>query len=738
MKKICEFEFYKGHIIDTVSLVPLTIRGSMPHKSTEKGWAAYTVNDNTSYTFAKILNGVYSVVIFFKGFSPFSSRNLMDSTTIGRISRSTMDVLASSGISYINGIQSTAIKLNKYHNLTISGININTSIIYLLTSNAFTGTAQSYLAYFAIYEGTLSQLEINTIQDKFNSLQQVSRSNVSSLKQMRSQINFDLNIQGNNYVTVDDTPDLNLGTGSFTIQWTDSYPQRQSATFAGIVSKATGSTGFEIIHNGSNTNSLLYGEKGGVSLSMISTITSGNHTFLLQRNALDSKLYLYCDEILVYTSASYTFKDLLANDTIRIKINIASSKSSGNFCDLKIWKGVALTPQQAKLNRKDLVLDLPMNEGQGQICYDYSGKNHNGTIVSTASIVGKEWTKVYEKSNIVIDEKFDNCPVDGTNILPQNWVRGSGSFTCKTTFETTDKSEKIVNGDFSQGTGNVFTGWTLELSGGSSIIEDLTGGLASSRCVKLTTDGIASGVSITQSAAVANRQYKVEFWARGTGGQWYTALSLDAGGIQQYFIPPAQFTKYTFYFTSTTSGRFQISRNTNAFNQSLWIDNVSITEYSESQRSLGILSKSQKYLQCTTAGTLVIPSKQAYGQFKGIIYKASDANVIDIVYIANNTLDATGIGQNGYLLRFGSDEKMYLYKTTNGVLSALITSSGTYSLATDYEYTIVRSIIGQTWMYINNVLIGTITDNTFTTNNFRVQSLGVGDRLGKYEVKIKN
>ena len=154
-----------------------------------------------------------------------------------------------------------------------------------------------------------------------------------------------------------------------------------------------------------------------------------------------------------------------------------------------------------------------------------------------------------------------------------------------------------------------------------------------------------------------------------------------------------------------------------------------------------IFGQPAKALQCTVAGTIARQSTQAWGTFKKVFYKSADANVQDWIFIGATKDNAAGAAQNGYMVRFGSDEKFYLYRISVGVLTAVITSASTYSLSTFYEIEVRRTRSGAFTMYIlggavtSQTSLGTGTDATHTTSNFNVLDDDAGDRSSMISIK---
>lgn len=81
--------------------------------------------------------------------------------------------------------------------------------------------------------------------------------------------------------------------------------------------------------------------------------------------------------------------------------------------------------------------------------------------------------------------------------------------------------ELIVNGDFSAGVGDTFTGWT-KVEGNGTIVENLTGGVSGSRAVQLNRN--TDFQSINQVVFPSVGTYSVSFWAY--------SLNTSSGAVQ--------------------------------------------------------------------------------------------------------------------------------------------------------------------------------------------------------------
>jgi hypothetical protein len=136
-----------------------------------------------------------------------------------------------------------------------------------------------------------------------------------------------------------------------------------------------------------------------------------------------------------------------------------------------------------------------------------------------------------------------------------------------------------------------------------------------------------------------------------------------------------------------------------------------------------------KYIENVSAGIISTPSKSGR-RFKHKFYKGDTANVYD--FFINTEKDGSG---NGYLVRFGSDEKIYLYPVTSGSPgSAIITSSGTFDLNTWFEMDLQWEVNGDFDLLIDNTSVGTGNDTTYSSFKYVGIDSDSGDRSGIIEI----
>jgi hypothetical protein len=167
--------------------------------------------------------------------------------------------------------------------------------------------------------------------------------------------------------------------------------------------------------------------------------------------------------------------------------------------------------------------------------------------------------------------------------------------------------------------------------------------------------------------------------------------------------------------------------------ESFYIKNISI----DFAPPLPNFNSGTKYHLCNVADAYAIPSTQAYGKWRMWFYKADTTTTQDCIFIANIQGDIGTTGLNGYMVRFGTDEKFYVYVVTNGAVgAAVITSGSVYTINTLYEVEVTRTTAGVFVMSLiggsvtTKTSLGTGTDTTYSEGKYITQAnRAVGDML---------
>ena len=173
------------------------------------------------------------------------------------------------------------------------------------------------------------------------------------------------------------------------------------------------------------------------------------------------------------------------------------------------------------------------------------------------------------------------------------------------------------------------------------------------------------------------------------------------------------------------------------------IDNISLTEHKLPHQQSGY-----KFLECTSAGTIAIPCKQAYGEWEFDWYKGHDVNEAIIHFISDkNSIEAN----SGYYYFMQVAERTGMGRRDAGVQTSLSYSAASYIVSnTWYRAKITRTLDGKSYHYIKGGAFGSddwtlvdvsgglgtnpVTDNTNTISEHLVLDLDVGDRIGNIKV----
>ena len=157
------------------------------------------------------------------------------------------------------------------------------------------------------------------------------------------------------------------------------------------------------------------------------------------------------------------------------------------------------------------------------------------------------------------------------------------------------------------------------------------------------------------------------------------------------------------------------------------------------------------YIQCNVAGTMYVPSTQAYGEWYFDYYRANTSVYSFFGFISNSTGVQNGGTVTGYVLDHNSGGVLRLTKRVNGAGTLLFTTATNYiAVGTKYSFKITRSVAGVFTVYIKGGAYGNIwtiisvatgsnpaTDNTTQTSlYFAIQEFNaVGDQYSNVRFK---
>jgi len=341
----------------------------------------------------------------------------------------------------------------------------------------------------------------------------------------------------------------------------------------------------------------------------------------------------------------------------------------------------------------------------------------------------------FAKQVYLLDD-FSDTGADGVNKLPRETIEGTGSF--KVDDIVIEQGEQVTNGGFEDGTTTGFTndGYpTFAVNSSSPISGTYDLSIATTGATKaFFPDGIAiSGKKIILEFDVANSTCtSTKFRVQSKQSQSVGAASDFSQNVEgdrhfKLIINGSIYDEIGFVMLA---------------NNSLNIDNISVTEVPP----LKTLDNGTKYLECTSAGTIAIPSKQAYGTWEFDLYKGADGNkcffdfISDVLTITSN---------NGYRFTFSSNEEIYIRRRTSGSDSNILATPFNYiSINTWYRIKITRTKDGEFYVYIRGGDFGDddwtlvdvtggsgtnpVTDTTHTTSNFTALDFDAGDRITNF------
>ncbi len=292
----------------------------------------------------------------------------------------------------------------------------------------------------------------------------------------------------------------------------------------------------------------------------------------------------------------------------------------------------------------------------------------------------------------------------------RNWIGGTGTYEVL----TTSTGENVINGSFT-GSADAWTlgvAWTynenaVDFSGATSVINQ-------------TVDVLEIGKSYLVSIDITN--YTGSGNIGFQGGSAFSG-TIAAGNASYSEVLIATDTDFGIFGTGTST---------------FTLDNISVTEVTSPTVTNGT-----QYFNCTSAGTIAIQSSTAYGTWEFDLLKGGETNDTDINFIMDISDPLPGSKGNGYQIRFSGTEVVQLIKRTDGGANVLmVTSTSFVNINQYYHITVTRTTDGEFTVFLDGVLVdvtggsGTnpVTDNTFTSSNFIVLDLDVGDKFSGLKV----
>lgn len=166
-----------------------------------------------------------------------------------------------------------------------------------------------------------------------------------------------------------------------------------------------------------------------------------------------------------------------------------------------------------------------------------------------------------------------------------------------------------------------------------------------------------------------------------------------------------------------------------------------IKELSADDAVLKHLTTGTKYLECTSAGKIAIPSKQAYGTWEFDLF-CDVASYSVISFVSNSNNISYNTSEAYYQFIIGPTADIGIRKANTAFL--MLTELNYISLKTWHRVKIIRENNGRFTIYIKGgsfgntwTLVSTtggsgtnpVTDNTYTTSNYFVAVLNPGDKI---------
>lgn len=283
-------------------------------------------------------------------------------------------------------------------------------------------------------------------------------------------------------------------------------------------------------------------------------------------------------------------------------------------------------------------------------------------------------------------------------------------------------------------------GWTLAGNNATNYISNLNGSVS---CI------ISGGenLRIYKNTITSGKYYKVSGNISGLSGNPatnYISFTASGGVPGPGLVIISDNGKFEgFLLSSTTIFLIGLGAATNG----AILDNVIIEEFPE---GYPLMDKGTKYSECTSAGTVAIPSDIAYGSGEFDVYKKEEGSTITIYFIS----DKVGVypDVNAYFFRLDSAEAVRLMEYTGAAVTIITKSADSYvKNNTWYRIKWDRTLDGEFHLYVKGGVFGnngwTLVDVTggggsnpsidtsHTESQYFVLDLNVGDRFANLTIK---
>jgi hypothetical protein len=180
-----------------------------------------------------------------------------------------------------------------------------------------------------------------------------------------------------------------------------------------------------------------------------------------------------------------------------------------------------------------------------------------------------------------------------------------------------------------------------------------------------------------------------------------------------------------------------------------WIEGTGTYEIKELAAGDSVLKHidvGTKYLECTSAGSIAIPSKTAYGTWEFDLYKGVNSSNIEVGFMQPKIWPRTG-SSGGQWFILGGGERIWLRR--DAVVSNFFTTLSYFDWATWYSIKITRTKDGEFYVYIKGGSFGInwflvdptggagsnpVTDNTNKTSEYFVLDFDASDRIANIKI----
>jgi hypothetical protein len=314
-------------------------------------------------------------------------------------------------------------------------------------------------------------------------------------------------------------------------------------------------------------------------------------------------------------------------------------------------------------------------------------------------------------------------------------IKGTGSFDVKEIAPPTLSGQLIENPNFENWTSDTPDDWNIVQDATNYITEDQDGG-----CRVVRVNG---SVYLYQGGITEDKYFKAVLTVSkfGTGG----SCALGDGSTPYLVLTSANAVGvHTVYFRSiSTFDRIYLTFSNGT---DITINSLTVEEVPE---GYPLLDKGDKYLECTSNGTVAIPSTQAYGEWEWSWYKGSNGGSPAVAFINDRIAPYDDfLGYTIYM--FSTNKDVRLYKCNNGSANNIMNTVSSYiANETWYRMKLIRVLDGTLSMFIRGGSFGNndwtliaensgdnpVTDNTYTESKYFVLDLDAGDRFANLEMR---